>query len=142
MSKANKKKEIINIQKVIDYWIKSAQDDFDTANFLFRGKKYPESLFFCHLAIEKIFKALVVKATGSHAPYTHQLVNLAKITKVDLTAEQIDNLVEITEFNIASRYDAYKFDFRKRCTKEYVEKYFKISKELFLWLKNHYYQQR
>ncbi len=135
-------KEKINIKKVIDYWIKSARHDFETAKFLFQGKRYPECLFFCHLMIEKILKALVVKTTKTHAPYTHQLVNLAKIAKIDLTEEQIDYLTEITEFNIAARYNAYKFDFYKRCTKVYTEKYFKISKELYLWLKKQLYQKK
>ncbi|MGB2762760.1 MAG: HEPN domain-containing protein [Minisyncoccales bacterium] len=125
----------LNIKKVINYWIKSSEYDFETAKFLFRGKRYSECLFFCHLMIEKTLKALAVKTIKTHAPYTHQLVDLAKIAKIDLGEEQIDYLTEITEFNIAARYDAYKFDFYKRCTKSYTEKYFKISKNLYLWLK-------
>ncbi len=125
-------KEKINIQKVTNYWNKTAQHDFETAEFLFKGRKYPECLFFCHLMIEKTLKALVVGRTKTHAPYTHQLVDLAKIAKIDLTEKQIDYLTEITQFNIAARYDGYKFDFYKRCTKNYTEKYFKISKKLYL----------
>ncbi len=128
-------KSKINIKKVGDYWKKSAYYDFDTAKFLFKGKRYPECLFFCHLMIEKNLKALVVKKTKTHAPYIHQLVDLAKVAKIDLNEEQIDHLTEITGFNIAARYDAYKFNFYKRCNRFYTEKYFKISKELYLWLK-------
>ncbi|KPJ55767.1 hypothetical protein AMJ49_06400 [Parcubacteria bacterium DG_74_2] len=132
----------MNIQKVINYWNKTAQYDFETAEFLFKGKRYPECLFFCHLMIEKTLKALVVERTKTHAPYIHQLVDLAKIAKIDLTEKQIDYLTEITQFNIAARYDAYKFDFYKRCTKNYTKKYFKISKELYLWLKKQSFQRK
>lgn len=136
------KKNKIKVQKVINYWIKGARHDFETAEFLFKGKRYPECLFFCHLMIEKTLKALAVKTIKVHAPYTHQLVDLAKIAEINLTEERIDSLTEITEFNIAARYDAYKFDFYKRCTKTYTEKYFIISKELYLWLKKQFYQKK
>lgn len=135
-------KKRIDIKKVINYWVKGAEHNFETAKFLYKGKKYPECLFFCHLMLEKIFKALVVKKTKSHAPYIHQLVDLAKIVKIQLTEEQIDYLTEITEFNIAARYNAYKFDFYKKCTKSYTEKYYKISKKLYLWLKKQLYPKK
>ncbi|MDI6883175.1 MAG: HEPN domain-containing protein [Patescibacteria group bacterium] len=135
-------RENINIKKVIDYWIKGAEHNYQTAKFLYKGKRYPDCLFFCHLMIEKILKTLVVKETKTHAPYTHQLVDLAKIAKIRLTPEQIDYLTEITEFNIMARYNAYKFDFYKRCTKNYTEKYYQISKNLYLWLKKQLYQKK
>ncbi|TSC52377.1 MAG: hypothetical protein CEO40_251, partial [Parcubacteria group bacterium LiPW_72] len=55
--------EKINVQKVVDFWNESAQRNFETAEFLFKGEKYADCLFFCHLAIEKILKGLVVKET-------------------------------------------------------------------------------
>jgi len=128
----------INIKEVIDYWIKGAEYNFKTAEFLYKGKRYPDCLFFCHLMIEKILKALVVKHTKSHASYTHQLVNLAMTAKIELNQEQIEFLTEITEFNITARYDAYKFRFYKKCNKAYAEKYYKISKNLYLWLKKQF----
>ncbi|MFA6296922.1 MAG: HEPN domain-containing protein [Patescibacteria group bacterium] len=120
-----------NIRKVMEYWQESAEQDFKIAEYLLKGKKYSASLFFCHLMIEKILKALVVKKTKKHSPYTHKLVNLAKIVNLKLTNEQIDDLTTITEFNIAGRYDEIKFSFYKKCTKEYSDKYFKISKNLY-----------
>src|SRR3989338_949864 len=125
----------INIKEVINYWFKGAERNYETANYLYQGRRYADCLFFCHLMLEKILKALVVKKTKSHAPYTHKLVDLAKLVKIKLTKEQINYLTEITEFNIAARYNAYKFDFYKRSNRAYTEKYFKISKDLYLWLK-------
>jgi HEPN domain-containing protein len=77
-------KEKINTKKVIKYWLESSKQNFETAKFLFKGKKYSDSLFFCHLMLEKILKALVVQKTKTHAPYTHQLVDLAKIAKIQI----------------------------------------------------------
>ena len=125
-------------KRIVDYWQTGAKSNYKTAEFLYEGKRYSDSLFFCHLMLEKILKGLVVKQIKTHAPYIHQLVDLAKLAKLELTEEQIENLTEITEFNIAGRYDAYKFAFYKKCTKQYTEKYFEISKELYLWLKKQY----
>lgn len=125
----------INTKKVIKYWLTTAGHNYETAKFLLKGKRCPECLFFCHLMIEKILKALVVQCTKTHAPPTHNLVDLAKLAKIDLSPKQVDDLTTITEFNITARYNDFKLTFHKRCTKAYTEKYFLISKELYLWLK-------
>lgn len=130
--------EKINIKKVIDYWKIGAERNYETAKFLYKGKKYSDCLFFCHLMIEKILKGLVAEQTKNHAPYLHKLVDLAKLAKLELTKDQIKYLTEITAFNIAGRYDAIKFAFYERCDKTYTEKYFNISKNLYLWLKKKY----
>lgn len=121
----------INFQKLVKYWQESAEQDYATAEFLLKGKRYSASLFFCHLMIEKILKALVVKKIKKHSPFTHKLVDLAKMADIKLTNKQIDDLTTITAFNIAGRYDEIKFSFYKKCTKEYSDKYFKISKNLY-----------
>ena len=125
----------INIKKVIDFWNESAQRSFETAEFLFKGNKYADCLFFCHLAIEKILKGLVAKETKTHAPYSHNLVDLAGLANLPLNEQKTSHLMEITGFNIAGRYDDYMLGFYKKCNRAYAEKYFKISKEIYLWLK-------
>lgn len=44
----------------------------------------------------------------------------------------------ITTFNISGRYQDEKFNFYKKCTKNYTEKYLQITKELNVWLKKQY----
>lgn len=127
--------EKIKTKLVIEHWAKTAQRSFGTAKFLFQGKRYPESLFFCHLTIEKILKALVVKKTKTHAPHIHQLVKLSQLAQIKLSPEQIDQLTTITEFNIAARYNEAKFDFFQRATKTYTEKYLVLTKKIYSWFK-------
>ncbi len=52
---------MFDLEKQIEYWKRGADSDIETAEFLISGRKYLEGLFFCHLTIEKILKALVVK---------------------------------------------------------------------------------
>ena len=127
-----------NLKTQIDYWKKSAKRNLDTAEVLFQNKRYDSCLFFCHLSLEKLLKGLAVKQTKRAVPYIHYLEKLSLLAKLELTEEQIKNLRIITDFNIAGRYDAVKFAFYKKCTKDYTEKYFDITKKLFLWLEKKY----
>jgi HEPN domain-containing protein len=45
----------------IKYWIDTSEKDWEVSQVLFKQKKYLYSLFFAHLHIEKICKALWVK---------------------------------------------------------------------------------
>ena len=42
----------------IKYWLKSADQDWSAANHLFEKKDYTYALFFSHLTLEKILKAI------------------------------------------------------------------------------------
>ena len=64
---------VFETDKTIKYWLDSAAYDLDTGRTLLGSKRFPYALFFAHLALEKVLKALVVKATQQHAPYTHSL---------------------------------------------------------------------
>lgn len=126
------------INEQINYWKTSAERTWRVASTLFKNKHYDSCLFFCHLTIEKLLKGLVAQKTKDYAPYIHDLAELARKTNLELTDKQLENLKIITTFNIAGRYDEAKFSFYKKCTKEYTEKYYAISKELILWLEKEY----
>ncbi|MDD4990009.1 MAG: HEPN domain-containing protein [Candidatus Pacebacteria bacterium] len=129
-------KEKINIREVIDYWEQGAQNNFDTAKFLFKGRKYADCLFFCHLTLEKLLKAVVVRKTKTTAPYIHDLRRLAELADIPLKTEQGEILDEISIFNVAGRYPEEKLDFYKSYNqKPIAEKYLKITSDLILWLK-------
>lgn len=125
------------LQKTIKYFRESAKRDLKTSEFLFKGKRYDACLFFCHLALEKLLKGILVAKTDEHPPFLHDLVKLATLADLDFNAGQKEALSEITDFNIAGRYDDKKYEFYKQCTQNYARKYFNLSKELFLWLKNY-----
>ena len=101
----------------VDYWLTSSTDDLDTAEKLFAAKKYHHCLFFVHLAIEKLLKAIYVSKKNDAAPPIHDLVRLAQKTEaVHLDDATIAQLTEISTFNVAARYDDYKLQFHKKAT--------------------------
>lgn len=53
----------ISIKELINYWIKNSKDKWSTAKILLESKKYSDSLFFCHLALECLLKGLVCSKT-------------------------------------------------------------------------------
>ena len=132
---------MINTKEIIKYWKYHADYDLKTAEALFKSKRYPYCLFMCHLAMEKALKALVVKATGQHAPYTHDLVRLAKLSGVGPDEKQLNYLEKINEFNIEARYPEWQKEFYKKATKKYIEKYLKITKDIYLWLEKKFQQK-
>lgn len=125
-------------KEMAKYWKKSAERSWRASLSLFESKHYDVCLFFCHLAIEKLIKAMVVERTGKLAPFIHDLEKLAHLAKISLTNETTNTLREITNFNVAGRYEDAKYSFYKKCTKSYTEKYYKICQEIFLWLEKEY----
>lgn len=125
----------IDIEKTIGYWLESAAYDLETGKTLLRSKKYPYALFFGHLALEKVLKALVVRQTGGHAPFTHSLVVLAGKSALEIPEAMVDQLAEFMEFHTEARYPDAKMDFYQKCTKEFAQEKFKEIKEVYSWLR-------
>ena len=119
----------------IDYWLKSAAHDLESAETLFQHQRYDWCLFLGHLVIEKVIKAFFVRDNPkTPVPQIHNLTRLAGRTKLQLTSEQQDLLLEINHFNIKARYPDYKFEFYKKCTPEFTQDSFAKIKELYQWL--------
>lgn len=123
-----------NEQKIIEYWATASKQDFETAEILFENKKYHHALFFCHLSIEKILKAIIVKIRQEAPPLLHDLVRLAERTRIKLSVKQKAELAEISTFNIEARYDDYKLSFYKKANKRFSSKYVNKTKKILTWL--------
>ena len=123
----------------IKYWINGSKEDFQIAQSLARLKHYPQCLFFCHLSVEKLLKAIVIETINDFAPYTHDLRKLAKIADLKPNLKQKRDLEKIFTFNIAGRYADAKLDFYKKYNKkEHAQKYLKITEDLIIWLKKEF----
>ena len=124
-------------EEVVKYWSTASGEDFDTAEILCRNKKYHHALFFCHLSIEKMLKAIIVRSTRTAPPLIHDLVRLAEKAEIDISEAQKNELAEITTFNIGARYDDYKLSFREKAKEEYSLRYLEKTREILEWLNRH-----
>ncbi len=75
---------MINVKKQILYWETGAEEELLNGRIMVENNRFLTSLFFCHLCLEKILKALVVKKTEQHPPRTHILSSLADTAGVVL----------------------------------------------------------
>ncbi|MBI4239464.1 HEPN domain-containing protein [Candidatus Uhrbacteria bacterium] len=123
--------DLKTVKSAIRYWLDTAEHDYETMLILFRTKRYSDSLFYGHIALEKLLKAHVVLHTKEQAPYIHDLLRLNELSNVCLSEEEIDLLDEVNNFNIRARYPEYKLEFYKKCTKLYTEPYIKRIQNLY-----------
>lgn len=117
--------------KAITHWIHGAAESWKTAKHLIKGKRNDHALFFVYLTIEKILKAVYTARNSQPSPYIHNLSKLVKDAGVAVTANEIQQLDEITRFNVAARYDDFKFQLYKKATAEYTRTWFEIAEKLY-----------
>ncbi len=111
-------------------WTEGSQDAFETAEQLFKSKKYQHALFFCHLATEKALKARFIATQNKLPPYTHDLPLLAERQGLKLTDNQSKTLDQINTFNIAGRYHEEKLALYEKATAEYAQRWIENTKEI------------
>lgn len=121
-------------EEIIEYWLRSSNDDYEVMNSLFEKKHFVWSLFLGHLVLEKSLKAYYVKKIGVEVPPIHNLTKIADMSGLELTEEQKDFLDEVTTFNIKSRYPDYQYKFARKATESFTERYLIKIKEFRLWL--------
>ncbi len=122
----------IDVDKQVEYWRTSADEDWEVGADLVRRGRTRHGLFFVHLALEKMLKAHVCRATRKVAPKLHSLLRLAEIAGVDISREQGKVLAKINSYNLAGRYpDAVPLPPTKGVALERLE----AAKEMLEWLK-------
>ena len=119
----------------VAYWIKSAKKNLETVNHLFEDKQYPESLFFAHLTLEKLCKAIWVKhREENNPPRIHNLIRILELANVTLDDEQKDFFLMFNNFLLEGRYPDYKFELWKKWKKKNTFEVLKQFKQKRKWL--------
>ena len=121
--------------KLVNYWVDSSDEDFETMIALFDSKRYSWSMFVGHLMMEKLLKALFVRVNNEFPPFIHNLLRLAEKCKLDLNEENTLFFATVTAFNINARYDDYKMSFQKTCTPEFSLYWIEQLKNKRLWIR-------
>ena len=71
-------------QEKVNCWLKSAENDWNVVGHLFEKGAYPYALFFGHLTIEKLLKAVFAGKFDESLPFTHKLSYLAEKAGIEL----------------------------------------------------------
>ena len=122
-----------NIKK---HWEGRSDDSYRVMNVLYDNKEYMNALFFGHLTLEKLLKALYVKTHKDvHVPPIHNLVKLAMKCNLELDELSRNQLGLINTFCIEAWYDDIKREFYKKCTYEFTTEQIIIIRRLREWIK-------
>lgn len=125
----------MNVKKQIQYWLKTAENDLETAQLIFdAGKNYHHCLFFCHLVLEKGLKALVVKRTESYPPKIHDLEMLAAKADLQLTDDLKDFFFLMTKYCLEGRYPDEKFEIYKKANKRTARDLLSKTRAEYKWI--------
>ena len=95
---------MVDIGKQIAYWRNGSDEDWGAAYELVESGRTRHGLFFAHLALEKMLKAHVCRATGDLAPRVHNLVRLAELAGLPLSETQRTFLARFNQYQLEGRY--------------------------------------
>ena len=119
-------------------WLKQADYDMDTAEFMFNGGRFFYTVFMCHLSIEKAMKGLYQERLKVTPPKIHNLVYL--LNKVGIKpAEDIGTfIIKLNEADVVTRYPEDIDKLQKDYTQVIVKDILIRSKELLRWIKGQF----
>jgi HEPN domain-containing protein len=116
-------------------WLSSAEYDLETAGNMLDSGRYIYTVFMCHLAIEKLTKAVIVEMTGKEPPRSHDLQYLLGLSGLEPDSSSQEFVAELSNLSVATRYPV---DFERALSdfsKERAEGVFRRTKETFGWIK-------
>ena len=121
--------------KSIANWVESSNYDIKTADHMFETKRYIYVLFMCHLATEKLIKALYEAAIKEMPPKTHNLVSLLNKIVMDVPDEHLKTIESLNDISIVTRYPEDMKALVKAFNRERAGEYLQKTKRVLRWLK-------
>lgn len=119
-------------------WLKQADYDIDTAEFMFAGGKFFYTVFMCHLSVEKAIKGLYQQRLNETPPKTHNLVYLLKKINIRPTETTGKFIVKLNEASVVTRYPEDIDTLQGQYTKDIVKNILVESKEVLEWIKEQF----
>ncbi len=116
-------------------WLKQANYDLDTAEFMANGGRHFYAVFMCHLAIEKALKGLYLHNLQEASPKTHNLIYLLNKIGLRADADKSKVIAILNEANIATRYPDDIDRLQSKYTSEIASQILAGTKEILAWIK-------
>jgi len=121
--------------KLIKYWQEGSALDFASAkDIIEKTKRYTHAAFFLHLSVEKNLKAKYIERHGKHAPFSHNLLFLAREASINLSDVQEKLLSEVNEFNLEATYPDDIMALQAKINNEFIQKYLQQVEEFLKWI--------
>jgi HEPN domain-containing protein len=125
------------MRKDTNNFIKSAEYDLNTAEFMLKSGRYIYVIFMCHLSLEKMLKAITTEITQKISPKSHNLIYLLKLGNIQLPLELFNFMAKINNASIVTRYPEDFLKILEAYPKSVAEEYLSNTKEIHECLKKH-----
>lgn len=140
----------MNSREKYEYWLEAAQYDIETAKVMLDTGRYVYVAFMCQQAIEKLTKGIYQLFTDSEPPMVHNIWNILKLLKKDVTLEKSlrkeifdeklieykNFFVELLAFYISGRYPSFKEKISTSIDANRAKRILKQGMEVFMWLES------
>ena len=125
-------------EEKIAYWLDIADYDLETAEAMYKTKRWLYVAFMCHQVIEKSIKAYWSTQHDEPATYIHNHMRLAEGCGLyeQMSEEQKSFLELITNYNIAARYPEDKDELARTLSPQVCRNIIDNTKQLQQWIKD------
>jgi HEPN domain-containing protein len=115
-------------------WLRSSEYDFATAQSLLRTHRYIYVIFMCHLAVEKLLKAIIAESSSLPPPRIHNLYGLFERAQLVIPERFRDFVARLNAMNVATRYPEDIVALSAEVTRQVAREYLTKTEELIQWL--------
>jgi len=119
----------------IAYWVEESERDSAVMQSLLENRHYTWALFVGHLILEKLLKALYVKNVGLQVPRIYNLLKIARTCGLQMSDDQEEFFLEVTTYNIKTRYPDYKKSFQRKAGEEFTLDRIARIEEMQKWIR-------
>jgi HEPN domain-containing protein len=124
------------MNNVTKNWIASSNYDMQTAKAMFETGRYLYVVFICHLAMEKMLKALLSqKYPQDIPPKIHNLITLAQKAGIKPPDNLKDFFLRIDNVSVVTRYPEDMRALAKDFNKESAKLILSETRKILKWLK-------
>lgn len=125
------------MKKTTRNWIATSDYDLTTAGHMLQTGRHLYVIYMCHLAVEKLLKAIVAETQSELPPKTHNLYHLVKLAAVEIDEQFKSLLADLNAASLPVRYPEDLEQISKQYTKTIAEQFLHQTQGCVRWLKQH-----
>ena len=119
----------------VQEWLHQAEYDYEDAEYLIPGERFPKAVFCCHLAVEKGLKALYLHHFNNQPPRTHNLDFLIQAIPGGVP-ERFEDLMDLLEdISVKVRYPPVLDLLLQEITADVATKIIEDTGEFLTWIR-------
>jgi HEPN domain-containing protein len=123
------------MEKRTKEWLRQADYDMDTADYMHQGGRHLHAVFMCHLAVEKALKGWYYEKRREFPPKSHSLVFLLNEIGIMPPESHGRFIVRLSEASIPTRYPEDLAKVERDFTGEIVAGILAGGREVIAWIR-------